>query len=264
MSTSLTKRVEYIDIFRGFGIIFMIMGHVYFGYYFDKWIHAFHMPMFFIVSGFFSHTAENFKDLRKKILKNVKKLMVPYFLWGIIHSVLYLILYYENENFSSILNLVWFNTDSLPIAGALWFLTALFFADLIYGFIAVIFVKKKTWFYISILIIASLGTVLNLFWQLRLPWSLDAAFVGSGFLLIGYFLRKLSEKLEWILNLPFSLSLLLGIVFSVLVFINGYINMRTAQYAIIPLFWINAVGCTICGMNLCKCIEKKIIKYKIY
>jgi fucose 4-O-acetylase-like acetyltransferase len=41
------NRIFFIDIFRGIGIILMIMGHIYFGVRFDKFIHAFHMPMFF-------------------------------------------------------------------------------------------------------------------------------------------------------------------------------------------------------------------------
>lgn len=48
-----SSRIEYIDIFRAFGIILMIMGHVKFGSIFNKWIHAFHMPMFFFISGWF-------------------------------------------------------------------------------------------------------------------------------------------------------------------------------------------------------------------
>lgn len=46
------KRIEYVDIYRGIGIILMIMGHIGFGGKFDIWIHAFHMPMFFFISGF--------------------------------------------------------------------------------------------------------------------------------------------------------------------------------------------------------------------
>lgn len=51
MIESNNKRVEYFDIFRGLGIILMIMGHIGFGRYFDYFIHAFHMPMFFFAGG---------------------------------------------------------------------------------------------------------------------------------------------------------------------------------------------------------------------
>ena len=49
------SRITFIDVFRGLGILLMVMGHIGFGGIFDKFIHAFHMPMFFFVSGYFYH-----------------------------------------------------------------------------------------------------------------------------------------------------------------------------------------------------------------
>lgn len=46
-------RIEYIDVFRSMGIILMIMGHIGFGKNFNHFIFAFHMPMFFFISGMF-------------------------------------------------------------------------------------------------------------------------------------------------------------------------------------------------------------------
>ena len=74
------KRIDSVDIFKAIGILLMIMGHIGFGGFFSKWIHAFHMPMFFIISGFFiSSYSPNF--LNKKILG----LIVPYFFIGLFH-----------------------------------------------------------------------------------------------------------------------------------------------------------------------------------
>lgn len=52
-NNSHAERLDYIDIFRALGIILMVMGHIGFGSKFDKFIHAFHMPIFFWISGFF-------------------------------------------------------------------------------------------------------------------------------------------------------------------------------------------------------------------
>ena len=46
-------RLNDVDLFRAVGIVLMIMGHVGFGNMFSKWIHIFHMPMFFVISGYF-------------------------------------------------------------------------------------------------------------------------------------------------------------------------------------------------------------------
>lgn len=47
------QAADYMDVFRVCGIILMVMGHIGFDDKFDKFIHAFHMPMFFFISGFF-------------------------------------------------------------------------------------------------------------------------------------------------------------------------------------------------------------------
>lgn len=78
------KRIEYIDVFRAFGIILMIMGHIWFGVWFDKFIHAFHMPMFFIISGYFckcDEVEEKFKFWLKYVIKEAKALLVPYWVF---------------------------------------------------------------------------------------------------------------------------------------------------------------------------------------
>lgn len=56
-------RIDSIDIFRGIGIIIMVMGHIGFGSIFDHLIHAFHMPMFYFISGMF-FKAENVDGTR--------------------------------------------------------------------------------------------------------------------------------------------------------------------------------------------------------
>ena len=51
------QRDESIDILKGFGIVFMIIAHTYGpnNYLWDA-IYTFHMPLFFITTGYFSLT----------------------------------------------------------------------------------------------------------------------------------------------------------------------------------------------------------------
>lgn len=74
------SRMDYIDLYRAFGIILMVMGHIGFGGKFDKFIHAFHMPMFFFISGFF-YKEKNI-DIKKYTVDKAKKLLTPYFVFG--------------------------------------------------------------------------------------------------------------------------------------------------------------------------------------
>lgn len=61
------KRFDEIDILKSMGIILMIMGHIGFGGIFDYWIHSFHMPMFYFISGFLYRKSE--LSLREFLIK---------------------------------------------------------------------------------------------------------------------------------------------------------------------------------------------------
>ena len=48
------KRIESIDIIRGIAILLMMVGHIAgIPIYVDKYIHMFHMPIWFFISGWF-------------------------------------------------------------------------------------------------------------------------------------------------------------------------------------------------------------------
>ena len=77
-------KINYIDYSKGIAILFVIFGHVYWGNNIvTTWIYSFHMPLFFIISGFLLKLNKN-KDTKSMILKKFKSLMVPYILFSII------------------------------------------------------------------------------------------------------------------------------------------------------------------------------------
>lgn len=76
-------RIEYIDLFRGFGILLMVMGHIEFAPRFDHFIHAFHMPMFFFVSGYFFNGK---KEATVFMKKKIKSLLLPYIFFGTLYA----------------------------------------------------------------------------------------------------------------------------------------------------------------------------------
>lgn len=122
-----TRRIEYIDLLRGTGIVLMIMGHIGFGGMFDKWIHGFHMPMFFVVSGYF-YKERTIKDL---LIRRMKSLLLPYIVFGVLCSILPCAVTGQ-LNAEALRVLLLDNTSGIYFAGALWFLTSMFFTDIIY------------------------------------------------------------------------------------------------------------------------------------
>lgn len=255
-----TDRIEYIDIFRSLGIIAMVMGHVGYGDIFDFFIHAFHMPMFFWISGFlFQHKSKSELSFRTLVLKKAKTLLLPYAVFGIAHYLLYICINYDDFDISPLVHLVSFNTDGLPICGALWFLTALFFTDILF-FIIDRYIASEPIKAIIIALIALAGNLYKVIFSYTLPFALGPALVGLGLYYIGHLCRKNAENkaVHFVFNLPWIPTFLLGIMTTILIFINGYINMRTETYAVIPLFWVNASLAVIVGVNLSKLLYKYI------
>ena len=73
------KRIEFIDSLKGFAILLVLWGHSiqylcsgidFFQNFIFKIIYSFHMPLFFLISGFFFHSALklHFKDFFLKKL----------------------------------------------------------------------------------------------------------------------------------------------------------------------------------------------------
>jgi fucose 4-O-acetylase-like acetyltransferase len=75
----MAKRIEYIDIARGLGILLVVMGHNDFAVISPlayKVIYSFHMPLFFFLSGYFINPTVEFWTFFKKRFNSLLK---PYF-----------------------------------------------------------------------------------------------------------------------------------------------------------------------------------------
>ena len=256
-------RVEYIDLFRAFGIILMMMGHVYFGGFFSKWIHAFHMPMFFFVSGWFYKRRENVST-GGIILRKAKSLLLPYLCFGTIVWILCLTVIPEYRRLGTLYYFLYKNTYAIPveifnnlvspIPGALWFLTAIFLTEVIYTLLDKIL--GCNWkLHVSVSLLVIFGMLATKILPFRLPWAMDASFVGIGFFHIARVCKgsKVADKL---LNLQLWQSLALGGIISVTIMVLPRINMRTGQYGWYITFWFNALGAIAAGLNLARYFEK--------
>ena len=239
------------------GIIFMIMGHIGFGYLFDKWIHGFHMPMFFFISGwFYKHYDLTFGNaLKRKAIS----LLVPYFSIGFIELIFCYLTMNSYYGWNPLQQFLFSNTSGLsPVPGALWFLTAMFFSDLIYILLDKICSSKA----LNILIIAVsiFGMIQVWILRYRLPWAIDAGCVGAGFIHIGRLWR--SSSLNKLMSLPLWKTVFLGVIVSASILICPYVNMRTATYGLYPMFWINALAAIIVGWNFSRYILQAFKKLK--
>lgn len=248
------KRLDRIDILRAIGIILMVAGHVFtfFGK-FDRYIHTFHMPLFFVISGYLFKSKPEIK-LFTLIGQRAKRLLLPYVTFAIVNYVAWFFLERGTEEwYAPLVRLVTYNTSGLPICGALWFLTALFWAEAFY-FVFDRVIKKPPVRSAVVLVAAVIACAIQNSTEFRLPLTIDTGFICMGFYEIGRLCKtfggRISEKVNAAGFLKkMLLTLVLFLVNGVLAFVNPYVNIKSGWYGYVPLFWINALlGIAFCYM----------------
>lgn len=195
------KRVGYIDIAKGIGIVLVVMGHNDFSLispFAYQLIYSFHMPMFFFMSGMFFKPDMPFWTFARRRFDRVLR---PFL-------VTLLLIYFASISFSKISILVATRRLLKALYGnghyldwvQLWFLPHLFVVSL-FAYIFVQAVRRSRlyslrWIILAILYVTGvLGIVL--FWPFEftfidknfivygLPFSLDIVFVTGFFFILG-------------------------------------------------------------------------------
>lgn len=186
----------------------------------------------FFVTGFL-YLRRREGSIGKIVLKKAKTLLIPYFVLGLFHCILYgLVFGFSKDHYY---HLCWINTEGIPISGALWFLTALFFTDVLYLII------DRFRLHFLIIPLAIFGCFAEAYFNLQLPWALNAPLVGMGFYWCGDLYKKICDrKIISILFRRYYVTVVC-VVTVLLILFNGYVNMRTGKYANVLLFWINAL-----------------------
>lgn len=72
---NIESRIEWIDIAKGIGILFVMLGHCYLDTKYTFWFISFHMALFFFLSGYTFRIKEDYNSFVKK---KIKALLVPY------------------------------------------------------------------------------------------------------------------------------------------------------------------------------------------
>lgn len=132
---------EIFSIVKGIGIILMVIGHA--SSPFHDFIYLFHMPLFFMISGFFFNPEKIFKK-KAFLIKKLNRLYIPFVFWNILflflHNIFYKYdiypsVYVEFEEYvQHIIKIVLF-TGAEPLLSPLWFLKSLFIGNIFILFV---------------------------------------------------------------------------------------------------------------------------------
>ena len=251
-------RNRTVDICKGIGILAMIIGHLNFPY--CSFIYSFHMPLFFILAGYFYRP----KRICNGVRNDFYRLIVPYIVFASIFVLKFTVTkgLIGGGNFTltsySIIAL-WAkgemtNSDlafgEISSVGAIWFLPAMFWCKTVYNIIYStchsIVVR------ILILTVFSLMSIYLFNNVVILPFGL---LTGCSALLF-YSIGHLAQCVE--VNRIKPLMIFCFILSWVCAFLFSKMSMSSCRYDFLPLNYTGACGGTLAIYLLSSFLDKRL------
>ena len=233
------------DVMKGIGIILVLIGHIPPGNVLFHIIYSFHMPLFFIVAGFFASTAKiDFGILRKY----ASRLLLPVLATMLLVIILSPLHYFTDGNLhysiAQILSLFWAG-DALPTQfgslslDSLWFLVALFWAKCLFHVLGRIVEKSclthKDEVLLALCFVFSFGAVTLHRIIPYTPWGMLKGLSAVLFLAMGWYVQR--HRLPVFILINCLICWLLALRF-------GSLNMVNYTYKIYLLDVFGAAGAT--------------------
>lgn len=233
------KRIEYIDIARGLGIMLVVIGHS--GSPFRNIIYLFHMALFYFISGYFYKDEYSYNPL-SFLKKRIKNLYIPFIKYGLIFLCLHnlfkgmyiygsTIKYYDLIKFiKCLINILTFqNTEEL--LGTFWFLSSLFIIEICFSLISFFiqkFIKKRKELirFLIMLLCNFLGYMLSLY-NICLTRNSHTALSVLWIFYLGYMFKIYEDKIKnniYLLILSFCTLILFNCYGRIELYQNHYEN----------------------------------------
>lgn len=243
-------RIYTLDYIRGILILLVLYHHS--NGPLGNYVLQFHMPALFLLSGYTEYLLNKEPPFTEYVKSKFIRLIVPYFAFEALNLLLYILLQLITGNLSlsladafvSIITCV--NNSYLGLYGRLWFLPAIFVSSIIsYGIRIFLAKNKPIYILVYCLPLVALSYITCTFLHFRLPFTIDTAFLGSTFLLIGF---ALGRSIEWWLASKNRLcDLFLFTLFSLIfVLCNRYSNpvcyMYINAYSDFPFMIVCAIS----------------------
>jgi len=244
------EREVWVDIAKGIGIILTIVGHSGLPVDFRKFIHGFHMPLFFVIAGYL-YNSDKWRNIGigGLVVKRVKTYIVPYFILNFINLILFTLynpVGTRKEMFSMILERIYWifyssgRANHTPNCAPLWFLPCLFLCSIY--FFALMKIKNKWLRYLVCLYGFGLNATFSMMAIPTLPWHVDTALMGGGLMLVGHEFREKDAFGSSRLN---GLQVLTVTIMGILaVYLNQveYVSFNTNTYGNYIFMFIGAIS----------------------
>jgi fucose 4-O-acetylase-like acetyltransferase len=251
----MSKRIEYIDIAKGIGILLVVMAHndfVLVSPFFYKFIYAFHMPLFFFVSGMFFKAELPFLTVLRRRFDTLLK---PYLFTILL--IYFMTLSFTKVNFdvatSRVIKALYANGHYIDWV-QLWFLPHLFalniFAFLFYWLVRRSGLSWSKW--VLLITLQVVGVLfLSIFWPFTLsllgrqvtlyglPLSIDLVLVSGFFFILGCEVNKgMSGD---VFGHPLTLVGTLAGLLAMVIFLPQSIDFNTRFFQSLPINTLEAL-----------------------
>ena len=231
MTSVRSNRLEWIDWMKALGIYLVVLGHFYsFG---EKFIYVFHIPLFFLISGFLSKKESDGLAFWKKIWYN---LAVPMLIIAILNYIFHCLPQFLKNSFLPI-DVYWFVRNVLfgMVSGfdTLWFVYTLILLKIIYQYS----MSNKLFYSLTVIMLA-LAYLYNNYDLSGLPFFINEpnvvanTFTAFPFFALGICLRKFKVILnEWNKTSMLAFTFVCGLLLvSGCFFFNDYVAMYRCGY----------------------------------
>lgn len=229
-----TERIEYIDVLKFIGILFIYIGH-----YLDaagllyEFVFEFHVPLFFFISGCVESLKKEF-SLKKKFIS----IMIPFYLFAIVSIIIKVLVSGGNLHiiFEYLILVGKGCVRNTFFASSLWFLSCLFVVNIIFAFIR----KLK---FISLMGVSSVGLfLLQILGTVKFPsyYNINSAMYYQIYFVIGYMLFTPLNKILTSNRKKYRLGKWISggyaMIYSALLFFKHNIYMMFEKFPVIKWF----------------------------
>lgn len=258
------QRITYIDGAKAIAIVLVIIGHCYWVKekpsipYVYSFLYSFHMPLFFIIAGWFIKPL----TIKEALAKYSKAYLVPYFFTSLASGVIAAsIILYKDADYSMLpffkrwaLSTIYANPSlrnnllfgDMPIVGILWFLFAIFWSNTIYSILK----KRLDGFELFVYTVALSSIAIVSLKVLRLPFSIQSGVAAMIFVWVGDIAQKY-KLLDKFSKLSKDTILLLLILWAGSV-LKGTFTLTYCKFPLGEISFIGAITGSFLLLLLCK------------
>lgn len=235
------KQREYkLDILKGILIFLVVFGH-YKADVYSNIIYLFHMPLFFVVSGYFLHKSITLESLKKKFFV----LFLPYSFYILVDQFVFR----QQFGYKSVLSMLY---GGRAYAGVYWYITCFFIAICLFYYLKNKLDDKNVKLVIFLLSIVAVleSNILNIQTSAPLmctllaklnkpgiPWNADVALMALFYIAIGFYFKNFIREILYKANTKIDIiTLFIIIFFAFYLFNNNFfvpklLDMKQVEYA---------------------------------